>query len=232
MYYWVQSTRSRRAQLWCELGPFLSKSRTLTRALMRSGELRVLMRGWPKGPPLRIFKSKSRSSKNSNGVGKISSNSTGYDYVDFIFWPVTSEEGQKWSKKVKMYWFTVANCLSRKTNLPNKMELNKHKYHRNDLGVASWACFEVLWRHKRGQYWPIRGQLGESHEPAVVVKIQTAVKRHHIILSKATPWPYLIHLLRHSDVTVTSKKVTAYRITAVRGGCHEKDTWPAKVNRV
>ena len=23
----------------------------LTRALMRSGELRVLMRGWPKGPP-------------------------------------------------------------------------------------------------------------------------------------------------------------------------------------
>ena len=35
----------------------------LTRALMRSGELRVLMRGWPKGPPLRIFKSKSRRVK-------------------------------------------------------------------------------------------------------------------------------------------------------------------------
>ena len=35
----------------------------LTRALMRSGELRVLMRGWPKGPPLRIFQSKSRSVK-------------------------------------------------------------------------------------------------------------------------------------------------------------------------
>ena len=48
-----------------------------------------------------------------------------------------------------MYWFTVANSLSRKTNLPNKMELNKHKYHRNDLGVASGAYFEDLWRHKR-----------------------------------------------------------------------------------
>ena len=37
----------------------------LTRALMRSGELRVLMRGWPKGPPppLHIFKSKSRRVK-------------------------------------------------------------------------------------------------------------------------------------------------------------------------
>ena len=33
--------------------------RGLTRALMGSGELRVLMGGgWPKGPPLRIFKSK------------------------------------------------------------------------------------------------------------------------------------------------------------------------------
>ena len=70
-------------------------------------------------------------------------------------------------KKVKMYWFIVVNSLSRKTNLPNKMELNKHKYHRNDLGVASWAYFEDLWRHKRGQYWPIRGQLGEFHELAV-----------------------------------------------------------------
>ena len=45
------------------------------------------------------------------------------------------------------------------------------------------------------------------------MKIQTAVKRHHIILSKATPWPYLIDLWRHSDVTVTSNKVTACRIT-------------------
>ena len=30
---------------------------------MGSGELRVLMGGWPKGPPLRIFKSKSRRVK-------------------------------------------------------------------------------------------------------------------------------------------------------------------------
>ena len=36
----------------------------LTRALMKSGELHVLMRGGPKGPPpLRIFKSKSRRVK-------------------------------------------------------------------------------------------------------------------------------------------------------------------------
>ena len=27
------------------------------------------------------------------------------------------------------------------------MELNKHKYNRSDLGVASWAYFEDLWRH-------------------------------------------------------------------------------------
>ena len=38
---------------------------------------------------------------------------------------MTSQEGQKRSKKVKMYWFTVANSLSRKTNLPNKMELTR-----------------------------------------------------------------------------------------------------------
>ena len=41
----------------------LSRTDGLTRALMRSGELHVLMRGWPKGPPLRIFKSKSRRVK-------------------------------------------------------------------------------------------------------------------------------------------------------------------------
>ena len=108
---------------------------------MRSGELRVLMRGWPKGPPLRIFKSKSRRVKIQNGVGKISSNSTGYDYVDLVFLSVTSQEGQKWSKKVKMYRFTVANSLSRKTNLPNKMELNKHKYHRNDPRGGQLSIF-------------------------------------------------------------------------------------------
>ena len=47
------------------------------------------------------------------------------------------------------------------------MELDEHKYHRFDLGVASWTYFEYLWRHMKGQYWPIRGQPGESHEPAV-----------------------------------------------------------------
>ena len=46
-----------------EVFNYLRECQLLTRALMRSGELRVLMRGWPKGPPLRIFKSKSRRVK-------------------------------------------------------------------------------------------------------------------------------------------------------------------------
>ena len=81
------------------------------------------------------------------------------------------------SNKVKLYWFTVANCLSRKTNLPNKMELNKPKYHRNYLGVATWAYFEDLCRHVTNQKtaWWISRTSGR------IVKIQTAVKRHHII---------------------------------------------------
>ena len=43
-----------------------------------------------------------------------------------------------WSKRTtfNVLRFTVANCLSRKINLPNKMELDKHKYHRSDLGVV------------------------------------------------------------------------------------------------
>ena len=41
----------------------MSQQNYLTRALMGSGELRVLMGGWPKGPPPRIFKSKSRRAK-------------------------------------------------------------------------------------------------------------------------------------------------------------------------
>ena len=63
------------------------------------------------------------------------------------------------SNKMKLYWFTVANCLSRKINLPNNMELDKHKDHGSDLGVATCVKpLEDLWRQKKGQYWPIRGQ--------------------------------------------------------------------------
>ena len=48
------------------------------------------------------------------------------------------------------------------------MELDKHKDHtsRSDLAVASWTYFEDLWRHKKGKYWLIRGQLGVSHAGA------------------------------------------------------------------
>ena len=106
---------------------------------MGSGELNVLMGGggWPKGPHLRIFKSKSRRVKIQTALER--SRRTLEDKIILTLFFTCDVTGR--SKKVKMYWFTVASCLSRKTNLPNKMELNKHNYHRNDLGVASWTYF-------------------------------------------------------------------------------------------
>ena len=56
----------------------------LTRALMGSGELHVLMGGVAQRVPLRIFKSKSRRVKIQTALER-SRRTTGYDYVDLIF---------------------------------------------------------------------------------------------------------------------------------------------------
>ena len=134
------------------------------------------------------------------------------------------------SNKVNMYWFTVANCLSRKINLPNKMELSKHEYYRSDLEVASWTYFEDLWRHNRGQYWSIRGQLVESHEPAAGLwkfKKRSRVKRHHNIISSNSltifNWPMT------SQWRQTRSQPMEWHW---RGRCHEKDTWSIKMKRI
>ena len=86
------------------------------------------------------------------------------------------------------------------------MELDKHKYHRCDLGVAIWTYFEDLWRHKKGQYWPIRGQLGESPEPAVGLW-NFKQRSRGLAQFYLKQLPDLIYLTY--DVTVRSDKVTA-----------------------
>ena len=118
--------------------------------------------GWPRVPPPRIFKAIVVAEKFKRRWKELVERymiQSCWHY--FLTCDVTGR-----SNNVKLYWFTAANCFSNNINLPNKMELDKNKYHRSDLGVASWTYFEDLWRHKKGQYWPIRGQLGESNEPA------------------------------------------------------------------
>ena len=136
---------------------------------MGSGELHVLMGGGGGKGPLRIFKSKSRRVKIIQTALERSRRTLRDTIMLILFFDLWRHRMVKQGQTVLIYSSQLPTVLqlSRKTNLPNKMELNKPKYHRSDLGVASWAYFEDLWRHKRVQYWPIRGQLGESHEPAV-----------------------------------------------------------------
>ena len=110
----------------------------LSRALMGSGELHVLKRGGGGGAkgPLCIFKSNGRRVKIQTALER--SRRTLQATIMLTLFFTCNVTGR--SNKVKLYWFTVANCLSRKIkNLPNKMELSKHKYHRSDLGMASWT---------------------------------------------------------------------------------------------
>ena len=74
----------------------------LTRALMRSGELHVLMRGWPKGPPLRIFKIKSRRVKIQTASER-SRRTLQNTIMLTLFFTCDVTGRSKMVKKVKMY---------------------------------------------------------------------------------------------------------------------------------
>ena len=60
--------------------------------------------GWPKGPPpLLIFKSKSRRVKIQTALERSRRTLQDKIMLTLFFLPVTSQEGQRRSKKVKMY---------------------------------------------------------------------------------------------------------------------------------
>ena len=72
----------------------------LTSALMRSGELHVLMGGGGGGPkgPLRIFKSKSRRVKIQTALERSRRTLQDKIMLTLFFLPVASQEGQTRSK--------------------------------------------------------------------------------------------------------------------------------------
>ena len=107
----------------------------LTRALMGSGELHVVIGGRAKGPHIvssKVIVVAEKFKRRWKDLVELRRIQPCWPY---LFLPVACVTER--SNKVKVYRFTVANCLSHKINLSYWMKLEKHKYHRSDLPWTS-----------------------------------------------------------------------------------------------